>query len=870
MVESKNLIEMNIEDEMKDSYLTYAMSVIIQRALPDVRDGLKPSQRRILVAMNDLGLAPRGRYLKCAKIAGDTSGNYHPHGESVVYPTLVRLAQPWNMRYELIEGQGNFGSPDGDPPAAMRYTEARLRGPAVDLMQDLDKETVDYVANFDGRLQEPTVLPGKFPNILCNGSSGIAVGMATNLPPNNLNEVLDGLIAVVKNPDISIMDILEIIPGPDFPTGGIICGRSNARRAYMTGRGHVTVRSRVSVEEKSRDRYSIIVTEIPYQVNKTKLVESIVDCVNNARVQGISDVRDESDQKGQRLVIELKRNEEPDVVLNQLFKFTPLQTNISIINIALVDGEPKTLNIKEMLALYIQHRFEVIRRRTAYLLAKAEARAHILEGLLRALDMIDEIIAVIRASSTPKEAGINLMREFGFTEPQATHIRQMPLQTLTGLERERLQNEYNDLMVKIAYWRRVMQEDGLVYDIMFEEWAEIRKKFGDPRRSSFGAPVEEIEDEDLIPVEQMVVTITQDGYIKRTPLDQYKSQGRGGVGIRGSGTKEGDVVRNVFITNTHNFILFFTNHGRLHWLKVYRVPEGDRTSKGRAIVNLLNLDKNEETRQELCRKDLTEGFLVFATRNGTVKRTELAAYSRPKRGGIRAIALDEGDELIAVEHAEADQEVMISTRQGWANRFAIDKIRATGRISRGVRGITLRPGDDVVSMAIVREGDTLLTVCSKGYGKRSAVAQFTIHNRGGKGVTDIKTGGRNGYVVAAKPVSDDDEIILITVQGLIIRLAAQDISIIGRGTMGVRVIRLRKGDEVASMGKIPAEVLAEERENAEAEADEAGEAGEAPEENAAPDPVKDDADGGTPADESGDDAGETSGQAPDDDQAPTE
>ncbi len=814
MTEHKDIFKMNIEEELKESYLTYAMSVIIQRALPDVQDGLKPSQRRILLAMNELNLRPGGRFLKCAKIAGDTSGNYHPHGETVVYPTLVRMAQPWNMRYPLIDGQGNFGSPDGDPPAAMRYTEARLTGIAIDLMEDLDKDTVDYVANFDGRLNEPVVFPGKFPNLVCNGSSGIAVGMATNLPPNNLNEVIDALHAIVENPDISILDLLQIIPGPDFPTGGIICGKARAHQAYAKGRGNITIRSVVDIEEKKSGKKSIVVTEIPYQVNKTKLVESIVECVNNDRVQGITDVRDESDQKGQRLVIEVKRGEDPDVILNQLYKFTQLQTSLSIINIALVDGEPKTLSIKDMLVQYIYHRFTVIRRRTAYLLRKAEARAHILEGLLRALDMIDEIIEVIRASQTPKEAGRNLMDHFGFSETQATHIRQMPLQTLTGLERERLQKEYDELQEKIQYWRKVMREDGLVYEIMKEEWEEIRKKHGDKRRTVFGENAEEIEDEDLIPVENVVVTVTRDGYIKRTLLEQYRSQGRGGVGVKGSGTKEGDVIRSVFIASSHDDILFFTNKGRLHWLKVYQLPNVDRTGKGRALVNLLELEKDEIPAREICLKDLTSGDLVFATRKGIVKRTALEAYSRTRRSGVRAIILQEGDELIAVELSEPNDYVIFSTKYGKANRFSVSQVRPTGRVARGVKGISLRGDDEVVSMVVAKGDQFLFTVCCKGYGKRTKITQYTEHKRGGYGLVSIDTKGRNGDVVAARAVCEDDDIVLVSVKGQMIRAPIREVRVVGRGAKGVKVIRLRKNDRVAAAEKISADIVREAEESA--------------------------------------------------------
>ncbi|HNU27292.1 MAG: DNA gyrase subunit A [Planctomycetes bacterium] len=806
---TERIEELDIEEELKGAYLTYAMSVIIQRALPDVRDGLKPSQRRILVAMHDLGLAPRGRFLKCAKIAGDTSGNYHPHGESAIYPTLVRLAQPWNVRHRLIDGQGNFGSPDGDPPAAMRYTEARLTTEAVELMEDLDKDTVEFVANFDGRLQEPTVLPSKFPNLLVNGSSGIAVGMATSLPPHNLGEVIDALKAVVANPAITVREILEILPGPDFPTGGIICGRGGIRSAYETGRGLITIRSRTAIEEED-GRARIAVTEVPYQLTKTKLIEAIVDQIKAERITGIGDVRDESDQKGQRLVIEVKRGEDPALVLNQLYKYTPLQSTFSIINIALVDGRPRTLTIKELLVAFVRHRFTVIRRRTAFLLAKAEARAHILEGLLRALAMIDEIIAAIKASASPAEAGRRLMDQFGFTEPQATHIRQMQLQALTGLERERLQAEYEELVKTIARLRRIMAEDGLVYDVMVEEWEDLRKRCADARRTTFAETAEEIEDEDLIPEDRVVVTITREGYLKRTSLAAYRLQGRGGIGVRGLDAREGDVVRSVFVASTHDYVLFFTNQGRIYWLKAYQLPDLDRASRGRAAVNLLNLRENERVAQALCLEELSGGYLIFATRQGVVKRTALEAYSRPHKTGIHAILLDEGDELIAVQRCGDDDDIMLVTRNGQANRFAAGDARPMGRTAHGVRGIALRGDDRLVSLAVVREGLYLYTVCSNGYGKRTAIAEYPRHRRGGGGVRDIRTSGRNGTVVAAQAVADGDHVMLITVSGQVIRAPVTDVSAIGRGTMGVRVIRLREGDVVASLERISAEDLAAE------------------------------------------------------------
>jgi DNA gyrase subunit A len=666
------------------------------------------------------------------------------------------------------------------------------------------------VPNFDGRLVEPTVLPSRFPNLLCNGGSGIAVGMATNIPPHNLGEVIDALTLVVRDPEVSVAKIMEVLPGPDFPTGGIICGKSNLRRAYEKGRGLITVRSRVEIEERDNGRFQIAITEIPYQITKTKVIECIVECVKTDRIAGISDVRDESDQKGQRLVVEIKRGDDPNVVLNQLFKFTPLQSTYSIINIALIDSQPRTLSIKEILTAFIQHRFVVIRRRTAFLLRKAEARAHILEGLLRALDIIDEIIAVIKASANPREAGENLMARFGFSEPQATHIRQMQLQTLTGLERERLREEHRLLMVDIENWRRVMAEDALVYTIMCEEWAELRKKYGDERRTTFSDDVVEMLDEDLVADDSMVITVTRDGYIKRTPLVQYRSQGRGGKGVRASDVKEGDVVRNAFVASNHNYLLFFTNTGRVLWLKVYQLPEVDRTSRGRAIVNLLELGEGETIAQELCLEELAGGYLFFATRRGVVKRTELAAYSRPLRGGIRAIELVEGDELIGVERCTDADDILLVTENGQANRFAVGRVRPMGRIARGVRGISLRAGDRVVALAVARENQFLLTVTRNGYGKRTLVAEYLRKNRGGLGVRNIQTPPRNGPVVAARVVEENDEIVLITVGGQIIRSPVASVSAVGRSTMGVRVIKLHEGDAVAAVERISEETLRQE------------------------------------------------------------
>ncbi len=795
---NERIVDHDIEDELKESYLTYAMSVIVSRALPDVRDGLKPSQRRILVAMNDLNLSPRAKYMKCAKIVGECMGNYHPHGDQAIYPTLVRMAQSFSTRYMLVDGQGNFGSVDGDPPAAMRYTEARMLAPTVDLLQDIDMETVDTARTFDDRMDEPTILPARFPNLLCNGSTGIAVGLATRIPPHNVGEVCDGLKALIENPEITIEELMAHIPGPDFPTAAQICGRGGILRAYRTGRGHITVRSKYHVEEGKR-KDSIVFTELPYQENKVNIIEKISHGIREGYIAGISDVRDESDKRV-RLVVELKVDADPEVVVNQLFKHTSLQTTYSIINIALVNGRPETLTLKDMLNEYKKHRIEVIRRRTRYQLRRAEERAHIVEGLLKALDHIDEIIALIRGSKTVEEAHSGLMSRFDFTEIQAREILNMRLQRLTGLERQKLVDEMEELREKIARFRAILADENLVLQIILEDLAEIRERYGDERRTEIIDDVEDIDYADLISEEDVVVTISNAGYVKRTALSVYRSQGRGGRGITASTAKEGDFIKDLFVASTHDTILFFTNRGRVYWRKVYELPNLARTSRGRAMVNLVQLQPGEVVSQQVCVKEFDEErFVVMATRMGTVKKTPLEAYSRPKRTGIIAIKIRDEDELIGAAVCRPEDELVLGTRNGAAIRFRNADVRPMGRAAAGVGGINLRGDDQVVDMVVLAaetEGITLLTVCARGYGKRTSVDDYRLQKRNGSGLINIKVSERNGPVVALKAVTGDEDVVLITRGGILIRTDVASIRTIGRATQGVKVMNVREGDEL--------------------------------------------------------------------------
>jgi len=792
----------HIEREMKESYLTYALSVIHSRALPDVRDGLKPSQRRILVAMNDLNLGPRAKYRKCAKIAGDTSGNYHPHGEAVIYPTLVRLAQDFSLRYPLVDGQGNFGSIDGDPPAAMRYTEARMAGTAVEMMADLDQDTVDLEPNYDDTRTQPTVLPSRFPNLLCNGSDGIAVGMATSLPPHNLGEVCAALRRVLDDPAVTIAELCEIVKGPDFPTGGIVMGRSGILSAYATGRGITRLRAKYVVED-TRTKQQIVITEIPYQVRKLAIIDKIVEVVKEQRITGISDVRDESDRDGLRLVIELKKGEDPQVIANQLFQYTPLQQTVSIINLAIDDRQPRTLTLRGLLDAYIKHRRIVIRRRTKFLLNKAEERKHIVEGLRIAVDNIDEVIRIIRASKDREAAREGLRGAFGLSERQAQAIVDMRLGALTGLEREKLEAEFNELVAIIADLNDILAREERVTAIIKEDLDDLEKKYGDARRTEISP--EEIDGsfdmEQLITEEMMVVTVSQDGYIKRVPLDVYRAQGRGGRGIKGSEAKEGDALKSLFAAGTHDHLLNFSNLGKVYWLKVWQVPEATRTSKGRAMANLLPLEEGEEITNVLRVREFdSESCVFFATRGGTVKKTKLEKYSRPKKGGIRAILLDEGDAVVGVTLTKPGDTLILCSKDGQAIRFDEKAAREMGRTSYGVRGIKLLGEDKVVGVVVANdENATLITGCEQGYGKRSLVSEYPIKGRGGQGVIDIKTTDRNGPVVSVALAREGDDVLFITQTGMLVRTPVSEISTIGRNTQGVRLVNLKDGDKLVSL-----------------------------------------------------------------------
>jgi len=799
-----------IEVEMSESYLNYALSVIHSRALPDVRDGLKPSQRRILVAMNDLKLRPAAKYRKCANIAGHTSGEYHPHGESVIYPTLVRMAQVFSLRYPLIDGQGNFGSIDGDPPAAMRYTEARMDGTAVEMMADLDKETVDFQPNYDDRLTEPVVLTSRFPNLLCNGSDGIAVGMATSLPPHNLREVAAAVRAVLSDPDVPLAELCQLVRGPDFPTGGIIMGRQGILRSYSTGRGRVIVRARHHVEEV-RSKEQLVFTEVPYQVRKSTIIEKIVEIVKDGRVTGVADLRDESDRDGIRLVVELKKGEDAQVVLNQLFQYTPLQTTFSIINLAISEGRPRTLTLRGLVDAYIEHRRDVILRRTRFLRRKAEERKHIVEGLRIAIGAIDEVVAIVRAAADTDDAKRKLMERFGLSTAQAQAIVDMRLGRLTGLEREKLEDEYDKLVAEIKDLNDILARRERVTAMIGEDIDDIEKRFGDDRRTEISE--EEIEGafdiEELITEEMMVVTFSRDGYVKRVGLDAYRAQGRGGRGIRGSAAKEGDVLRSLFVANTHDYLLCFSNRGKVYWLKVYQLPEGSRTSQGRAMRNLLPLDASEDVHTVLrVRSFDEEGSVFFATRNGTVKKTNLDAYSRPRSAGIWAIQLAEDDELVGVGLSRPGDTIVLGTARGKAIRFDEKAARQMGRQAHGVRGIRLIGDDRVVGMLVAHDPEgTVFTACEHGYGKRTPLDEYPIKNRGGQGVINIKTTGRNGPVVGMALAADEDDVMFITASGMIVRSPVGDMRPMGRGTQGVRLVNLKDGDRLVASEVVRAEDL---------------------------------------------------------------
>ncbi|MGI6345440.1 MAG: DNA gyrase subunit A [Bacillota bacterium] len=794
----------DIEEEMKRSYLTYAMTVIVGRALPDVRDGLKPAHRRILYAMGELGFTPDKSYKKSARIVGEVLGKFHPHGDTVVYDTMVRMEQDFVSRYPLIDGHGNFGSIDGDSPAAMRYTEARLAPLAMEMLADIDKETVDFGLNFDETLKEPLVLPSRFPNLLANGSSGIAVGMATNIPPHNLGEVIDGAIALIDNPELSVDELMTYIKGPDFPTGAYIMGRDGIRSAYRTGRGSIKIRAKARIEQMNNGRHRIVVSEIPYQVNKAKLIERIAElAVKEKKIEGISDLRDESDRDELvRIVIELRRDANPNIVLNQLYKHSQLQTTFGTIMLALVDGQPRVLSLKQMLHYYILHQKDVVTRRTRYELGKAEDRAHILEGYRIALDNIDAVISLIRASRTTEEARNGLMANFGLSEKQAQAILDMRLQRLTGLERQRIEDEYAELQKLIAHLREVLANEQLLYGIIKDEMLAIRKKYADPRRTEIMASVDELETEDLIADEDVVITLTHHGYVKRLPVDTYKSQRRGGRGITAMGTKADDFVEHLFITSTHKFILFFTNFGLAYRIKVYEIPEASRQAKGTAIVNLLPLQPGEKITAVIPIKEfLGDQWLLFATRNGLVKKTYLKDYNSVKSHGLIAINLREGDELIGVKLVERNDEIIMSTGRGMSIRFSSQDVRPMGRASIGVKGIEL-VDDYVIDMDVVRDNADLLVVTEHGYGKRTPLSEYRAQKRGGKGVQTIRPSRRNGKVVGIKVVRADDEVMLITAEGIIIRTEVRGISEMGRATQGVTLIKPQEGDSVVALARV--------------------------------------------------------------------
>lgn len=799
------IIPLNIEDEMKTSYIDYAMSVIVGRALPDVRDGLKPVHRRILYGMQEQGMTRDKPYKKSARIVGDVMGKYHPHGDAAIYDTMVRMAQDFNLRYPLADGQGNFGSIDGDGAAAMRYTEVRMERIAEEMLADIDKNTVDFIPNYDGSLEEPVVLPSKLPNLLVNGSTGIAVGMATNMPPHNLNEIVDAVKMTIDDPEVEIQDLISVVKGPDFPTGSYIFGTGGIRSAYQTGKGIVKMRAKTSIEEK-KNKEMIIIYEVPYQVNKAKLIENIAGLVREKKIVGITDLRDESDRDGIRVVIELSRGTNSDIVLNQLYKHTQMESSFGIINLALVDGQPRVLNLKKLIVHFIDHRVVVITRRSQFELEKARKRAHILEGLQIALDHIDQVITLIRASKTVEDARNGLMANFDLSEEQAKAILEMRLQKLTGLEREKIDNEHKELMETIKWLLELLADRNKILNVIKEELNSIRDKYGDARRTQIIEGGVDLEDEDLIPVEEVVVTISNSGYIKRMPIDTYRQQRRGGRGVIGMDTKEADFVEDLFVASTHDYILFFTDRGRVHWLKVYEIPEASRQSRGKAIINLIEVDNGESVTAQIPVKTFEQGQnLIMATRCGVVNKTDLSAFKNPRRGGIIAIKLDEGDELETVKLTDGSMDIIIGTRHGKAIRFSETDVRATGRGSRGVRGIRLVNDDYVVGMDIVRDDATLLTITENGFGKRTGFGEYRNINRGGQGVITIISSIRNGLVVDVKAVSESDELMLTTSGGIIIRVPVSDIRIQGRSTQGVKIMKVHGGDKVMGVARVVGE-----------------------------------------------------------------
>ncbi len=814
--EGEKIVKVNIENQMKSAYIDYSMSVIVSRALPDVRDGLKPVHRRVLYGMLDLGVLSNRSYKKSARIVGEVLGKYHPHGDSSVYDAMVRMAQEWSLRYPLVDGQGNFGSIDGDSPAAMRYTEARLRKIAEEMLGDIDKDTVDFQLNFDDSLTEPTVLPSAIPNLLVNGASGIAVGMATNMPPHNLSEVIDGTIAYIDNRDITIPELMQYIKAPDFPTGGIIYGYEGVKDAFETGRGRVMMRGETVIEEHN-GREWIIATSIPYQVNKAEMIKKTADLVNDKKIEGISDIRDESDRKGMRIVYELKRDAVSNVVLNKLYQMTALQTSFSVNNIALVKGRPRTLNLKDLIHYYVEHRHEVVVRRTKYELREAEKRAHILEGLIIALDNIDAVIELIKASKTPEEARNGLMSQFGLTEIQAKAILDMRLQRLTGLEIQKIREEYNEILNQIARYKEILDNEELRYEIIKNELRAIKEKYGDTSRSTVVYSAEDFKIEDIIPDEPVVLTISHMGYIKRTALSEYRRQGRGGRGSKGSDSRDEDFIEHLFIATNHNYMLFFTENGKCFWLRVFEIPEGTRTSKGRAIQNLINIDPSDKVKtfmniQNLKDQEYIENnFIILSTKKGVIKKTSLEAYSRPRQNGINAITIREGDELLEAKLTNGTSEVIMALKSGRAIRFNESTVRPMGRNASGVRGIRLASeSDEVVGMICINDPEnSILVVSEKGYGKRSSLDDYRVTNRGGKGVKTLNVTEKTGYLIAIKDVTDSDDLMIINKSGIIIRIAVEDLRIMGRATQGVRLINLRDQDEIAAVAKVSVEEVEE-------------------------------------------------------------
>jgi len=817
MGEGERIIKVNIENQMKTAYIDYSMSVIVSRALPDVRDGLKPVHRRVLFGMLDLGLLSNRAYKKSARIVGEVLGKYHPHGDSSVYEAMVRMAQEWSLRYPLVDGQGNFGSIDGDSPAAMRYTEARLRKIAEEMLSDIDKDTIDFQLNFDDSLQEPTVLPSKLPNLLVNGSSGIAVGMATNMPPHNLREVVDGIVAYIDNRDITIAELMQYIKGPDFPTGGHIFGIDGVKEAYSTGRGRIVIRGDAKAEELEGGRENIVVTSIPYQVNKAEMIKKTADLVAEKKLEGISDIRDESDREGLRIVYELKKDAIPNIVLNNLYQSTQLQTSFNVNNIALVKGRPMLLNLKQLIVYFVDHRHEVLVRKTQFELKEAEKKAHILEGLIIAIDHLDEVIALIRKSDTPETAKAGLMNTFGLSEVQARAILDMRLQKLTGLERENLKKEYAELIKHIEYLKEVLANEALRMEILKKDLLELKEKFGDEPRTEIEYSAKDFRIEDTIADENVVITISHLGYIKRTPLSEYKRQHRGGVGAKGSDTRGDDFLEHLYVASNHNYLLFFTEKGRCFWMRVFEIPEGTKTSKGRAIQNLINIEPGDKVRAFINVQNLSDpdyvnnNFIILCTRKGIIKKTALEAYSRPRANGINAIIIREGDNLLEARLTTGKDEIILALKSGQAIRFNESKVRPMGRTASGVKGITLNnQQDEVIGMICLSNGkEDILVVSENGYGKRSKLDDYRVTNRGGKGVKTMNITDKTGDLIAIKAVSDKDDLMIIEKSGLLIRLAVANLRVMGRATQGVKLINIREGDAIASVASVEADVAEE-------------------------------------------------------------